>query len=53
MVVAISAGTLRERKDSKLIHASWQVAVKAKDRMEIIKMPVAQVAAPAAARACR
>ena len=48
MVVAISL-TLRERKDSKLIHASWQVAVKAKDRMEIIQMPVAQVAAPAAA----
>ena len=46
MVVAISL-TLRERKDSKLIHASWQVAVKAKDRMEIIKMPVTQVAAPA------
>ncbi len=47
MVVAISL-TLRERKDSKLIHASWQVAVKAKDRMEIIQMPVAQVAAAAA-----
>ncbi len=50
MVVAISL-TLRERKDSKLIHASWQVAVKAKDRMEIIKMPVTQVAAPAVADA--
>ena len=48
MVVAISL-TLRERKDSKLIHASWQVAVKAKDRMEIVKMPVTQVAAPVSA----
>ena len=47
MVVAISL-TLRERKDSKLIHASWQVAVKAKDRMEVIKMPAVQVAAPVA-----
>ena len=47
MVVAISL-TLRERKDSKLIHASWQVAVKAKDRKEVIKMPAVQVAAPVA-----
>ena len=46
MVVAISL-TLRERKDSKLIHASWQVAVKAKDRMQVMKMPVSQVAAVA------
>lgn len=45
MVIAISL-TLRERKDSKLIHVSWQVAVKAKNRMEVIKMPASQVAAP-------
>ena len=30
------------------VAASWQVAVKAKDRMEVIKMPAAQVAAPVA-----
>ena len=45
MVIAISL-TLRERKDSKRIHASWQVAIKAKNRMEVINMPVSQVAAP-------
>jgi NADH-quinone oxidoreductase subunit J len=48
MVIAISL-TLRERKDSKLIHASWQVAIKAKNRMEVIKMPASQVAVPAPA----
>ncbi len=43
MVLAISL-TLRRRKDSKAISAGLAVRVKAKDRMEVIKMPAAQLA---------
>jgi len=46
MIVAISL-TLRERKDSKFVDAGWQVRAKAKDRMEVIKMPVSQIAVAA------
>jgi NADH-quinone oxidoreductase subunit J len=37
-IIAAIALTLRERKDSKHVHAGDQVRVKARDRMEIIKM---------------
>jgi NADH-quinone oxidoreductase subunit J len=37
-IIAAIALTLRERKDSKHVDAGLQVRVKAKDRMEIIRM---------------
>jgi NADH-quinone oxidoreductase subunit J len=37
-IIAAIALTLRERKDSKHVDAGLQVRVKAKDRMEIVKM---------------
>lgn len=43
MVAAITL-TLRRRKDSKAIAPGHAVRVKAKDRMEVVSMPVSQVA---------
>ena len=43
-IVAAIALTLRQRKDSKHTNSSDQVRVKARDRMEIIKMKVTQPA---------
>jgi NADH-quinone oxidoreductase subunit J len=45
-IVAAIALTLRERKDSKHIDAGDQVRVKARDRMEIIKMDATKGIAP-------
>lgn len=42
LLVAIIAAivlTMRKRKDSKYQDASWQVRVKAKDRMRVVSMP--------------
>lgn len=44
-MIAAIALTLRERKDSKYVSGSSQVRVKAKDRLEVIKM-AATLAAP-------
>jgi len=44
-VIAAIALTLRERKDSKYVSASDQVRVKARDRMDIIKMDAVKKAA--------
>lgn len=41
-VIAAIALTLRERKDSKYVSASDQVRVKARDRMDIVKMNATQ-----------
>jgi NADH-quinone oxidoreductase subunit J len=47
-IIAAIALTMRERKDSKYVDPSMQVRVKARDRMEIIKMDATQQAvAPA------
>jgi NADH-quinone oxidoreductase subunit J len=46
-MIAAIALTLRERKDSKYQSVDWQVRVKAKDRMEVVKMDATQ--APQAA----
>ncbi|MFM7026891.1 MAG: NADH-quinone oxidoreductase subunit J [Limnohabitans sp.] len=43
-MVAAIALTLRERKDSKAIDASLQVRVKARDRLEMVKVAVTQPA---------
>lgn len=43
-IIAAIALTLRERKDSKYQSVDWQVRVKAKDRMEIVKMASTQMA---------
>ena len=51
LLVAIIAAvmlTLRRRKDNKAMHSSDQIAVKAKDRMRLVKM-AAEVELPAAA----
>jgi NADH-quinone oxidoreductase subunit J len=51
-IVAAIALTLRQRKDSKHIDPSLQVRVKARDRLQIVKLPPvrpAQPEAPAAA----
>ena len=49
-IVAAIALTLRQRKDSKFQDPSQQVRVKARDRVEIVKMdPVRPASAPAAA----
>ncbi|MDE2606554.1 MAG: NADH-quinone oxidoreductase subunit J [Burkholderiales bacterium] len=48
-IVAAIALTLRQRKDSKHIDPSLQVRVKARDRLQIVKLPPARPAqAPAA-----
>ena len=47
-IVAAIALTLRQRKDSRHLDPSLQVRVKARDRMEIIKMPPVVAAPPAA-----
>jgi NADH-quinone oxidoreductase subunit J len=50
-IVSAIALTMRKRKDSKFIDPSVQIAVKAADRMRIVKMvaePVEVVAEPAA-----
>ena len=52
-MIAAIALTLRQRKDSKQMNAADQIAVKAKDRMAVIKMASTQVRlvdAPAAAQ---
>jgi NADH-quinone oxidoreductase subunit J len=41
-VIAAIALTLRERKDSKYVSASDQVRVKARDRMDVVKMNATQ-----------
>ena len=41
-IISAIALTLRERKDSKYQSVDWQVRVKAKDRMEIVKMQATQ-----------
>ncbi len=43
-IIAAIALTMRERKDSKYIDPSMQVRVKARDRMEVIKMQATQLA---------
>ncbi|OHC71269.1 MAG: NADH:ubiquinone oxidoreductase subunit J [Rhodocyclales bacterium RIFCSPLOWO2_02_FULL_63_24] len=52
LLVAIIAAvmlTLRRRKDTKAMHPSDQIAVKAKDRMRIVKMaPEVELPAPSA-----
>jgi NADH-quinone oxidoreductase subunit J len=45
-IVAAIALTLRHRKDSKAIDASLQVRVKARDRLQIIKVPPSRPAQP-------
>src|SRR3954470_12859665 len=45
-IVAAIALTLRQRKDSKHIDASLQVRVKARDRMQVVKMPPSRPAQP-------
>jgi NADH-quinone oxidoreductase subunit J len=44
-IIAAIALTLRERKDSKYVNPSDQVRVKARDRMEVIKMDATKKAA--------
>jgi len=44
-MIAAIALTLRQRKDSKRVNPSDQVQVKARDRMEVLKMAPTQVAA--------
>jgi len=49
-IIAAVALTLRKRKDSKFQNPSEQVRVKARDRIEIVKMdPVRPAPAPVAA----
>ncbi|MBK0392870.1 NADH-quinone oxidoreductase subunit J [Ramlibacter algicola] len=50
-IVAAIALTLRHRKDSKAIDPSLQVRVKARDRLQIVKMPPVLAAVPAAPEA--
>jgi NADH-quinone oxidoreductase subunit J len=50
-IVAAIALTLRQRKDSKHVDPADQVRVKARDRLQIIKMPPSRPAEPAAAAA--
>jgi NADH-quinone oxidoreductase subunit J len=45
-IVAAIALTLRKRKDSKAIDPSLQVRVKARDRLQIIKLPPSRPAQP-------
>jgi NADH-quinone oxidoreductase subunit J len=47
-IIAAIALTMRERKDSKYVDPSMQVRVKARDRMQVIKMDATKnAAAPA------
>lgn len=46
-MIAAIALTLRSRKDSKFIHVSDQVRVKAKDRLSVVKYAATQTAVPA------
>jgi NADH-quinone oxidoreductase subunit J len=50
-IVAAIALTLRQRKDSKYVNPSDQIGVKARDRMEIIKVDAIKLVEPAAAAA--
>ena len=50
-IVAAIALTLRERKDSKHIDPSQQVRVRARDRLQIVKLPPTRPAQPEAAAA--
>jgi NADH-quinone oxidoreductase subunit J len=50
-IVAAIALTLRHRKDSKAIDPSLQVRVRARDRLQIIKVPPSRPAQPEAAPA--
>lgn len=50
-IVAAIALTLRRRKDSKAIDPSLQVRVKARDRLQIVKLPPSLPAQPEAAPA--
>jgi len=50
-IVAAIALTLRRRKDSKAIDPSLQVRVKARDRLQIIKLPPSRPAQPEPAAA--
>jgi NADH-quinone oxidoreductase subunit J len=43
-IIAAIALTMRERKDSKYVDPSMQVRVKARDRMEVIKMDATKIA---------
>jgi NADH-quinone oxidoreductase subunit J len=45
-IIAAIALTLRQRKDSKHIDASLQVRVKARDRVQVVRMPPSRPAAP-------
>jgi NADH-quinone oxidoreductase subunit J len=52
LLVAIIAAvmlTLRKRKENKAMHPSDQIAVKAKDRMRLVKM-ASEVESPATAK---
>jgi NADH-quinone oxidoreductase subunit J len=50
-IIAAIALTLRHRKDSKAIDPSLQVRVRARDRLEIVKIPPSRPAQPEAAAA--
>ena len=45
-MIAAIALTLRARKDSRFIHVSDQVRVKAKDRLSVVKYAATQAAVP-------
>ena len=48
-MIAAIALTLRKRKDSKAVNPAQQIRVRAKDRLELVKVPVTQAPqAPAA-----
>ena len=47
-IVAAIALTLRQRKDSKAIDPSLQVRVKARDRLQIVKLPPSRPVQPEA-----
>ena len=50
-IIAAIALTLRHRKDSKAYDPALAVRVKARDRLQIVKLPPSRPAAPAAAEA--
>lgn len=50
-IIAAIALTLRQRKDSKYVNPADQVRVKARDRMQVIRMDATQPALPLAAAA--
>lgn len=45
-MIAAIALTLRQRKDSKAINPSQQIRVRAKDRLEVVKVTATQKPAP-------